>query len=119
MPEMRDVLHTSEEPDELHVKYRVFREPMEAKEHPAPVEARWADDRVTHGRQGPESYTMYYELDEVDSFTFVLKPDTDHHARVALAAYAASVRPFKPRLAEDLLGVLEMAEWDEENGKAW
>jgi hypothetical protein len=44
--------------------------------------------------------------EEVHDFIFPLKPDTDHHARVALAAYAASVAEEKPRLAQDLFQVL-------------
>jgi hypothetical protein len=33
---------------------------------------------------------------------FVLKPDVDKHARIAMAAYAESVRPHNPVLAADL-----------------
>lgn len=42
------------------------------------------------------------------AMVFVLRPDHDYHARVALAAYAESVRAYKPSLAEDLHGALEL-----------
>lgn len=43
---------------------------------------------------------------EVEWWYFVLKPDTDPHARVALAAYAESIRPHRPNLAIELDQVL-------------
>lgn len=85
-----------QEVDGLYEKYRVFKEP-EAEEHPVGVIATWHDGRFNY--RGP--------LEEImDSFVFVLKPDTDHHARVALAAYAESVSREKPKLANDLRLVL-------------
>lgn len=88
--------HTADDPDEMYVKYRVFREPEEAQDHPVDVQATWMDQQENSGA-----------LWEVEDFIFVLKPDTDHHARVALGAYIESVRPFKPQLAKDLAMVLE------------
>lgn len=49
----------------------------------------------------------------LDSFIFVLRPDRDYHARVALAAYAESVRVFDGTLADDLqqaLSVMDVPE---------
>lgn len=46
----------------------------------------------------------------IDDFVFVLRPDRDYHARVALAAYTESVRAYNKELAEDLMGVLELTE---------
>lgn len=44
----------------------------------------------------------------IDDFVFVLRPDRDYHARVALAAYTESVSAYNKELAEDLRGVLEL-----------
>lgn len=44
----------------------------------------------------------------IDSFVFVLRPDQDYHARVALAAYAASVVAYNTQLAGDLNDALEL-----------
>lgn len=97
--------HTTDEPDELYAKYRVFREPLESSEHPVQLieGPTFLLDTIEFGR-----VSVY--LNEVEEFTFVLKPDTDQHARVALAAYAESVRPFKPQLAKDLTEALELIE---------
>jgi hypothetical protein len=43
---------------------------------------------------------------DVTWWGFVLKPDTDPHARVALAAYAESVRLLRPQLASELDQIL-------------
>lgn len=45
---------------------------------------------------------------QIDTFVFVLRPDRDYHARVALSAYAESVRAFDAELADDLHGVLSL-----------
>lgn len=50
-----------------------------------------------------------FQLREVEGFVFVLRPEVDPAARVAIAAYAAAVAPIKPQLAEDLLALLP--EW--------
>lgn len=46
--------------------------------------------------------------DEGMSFLFVLRPDRDYHARVALFAYAASVDAHNPKLAEELFEALSL-----------
>lgn len=51
-------------------------------------------------------YEVFKDGNEVQAWTFVLKPDTDYHARVALAAYAASCRRDDPDLASFLNEVL-------------
>lgn len=48
---------------------------------------------------------------EVEVFTFVLKPNNDHHARVAIAAYAASCAIDKPLLSKDLYDLIGGDEW--------
>lgn len=83
------------DPDGLYDKYRVFREPEDTDEHPVGMDAYYTNS------QGRED-----RMEEVREFVFVLKPDSDHHARVALAAYAASVQLDKPQLAMDLREVL-------------
>lgn len=45
-------------------------------------------------------------LEPVDDFCFVLKPLHDKHARIAMAAYAESVKEEKPQLAADLYEIL-------------
>lgn len=46
------------------------------------------------------------ETVDVDEWTFVLIPEKDPHARVAIAAYAESIRAFRPQLATELDQVL-------------
>lgn len=107
-----EIRHTLDEPDELFPKYRVFREP----EDDLPEDRRPPSDeghpvRMIATYPAPLSRSGYELAEEVQGFLFVLKPDSDHHARVALSAYAASVAPFKPGLAKDLRDVL--SEWGE------
>lgn len=83
------------EPDGLYSKYRVIREPENVEEHPVKMDFMYQDE---------DGATRFAE--EVDDFVFVLKPETDFHARVAIAAYAASVSREKPILARDLLEVM-------------
>ncbi len=91
----------TDESDGLYYKYRVFKEPKgntfahPVLPHPVPIRATWRAGEAGGG-----------ELEEVQEFTFTLKPDADHHARVALAAYAKSVAQEKPRLHDDLMEVL-------------
>lgn len=93
------------EEDGLFYKYRVFKEPDDAETHPVVMTAYYRRSGVNpmHAQVGndPIGYA-----EEVPDFIFALKPDTDPHARVALAAYAASVSQEKPRLAKDLFQVL-------------
>lgn len=101
------------EPDAgLYDKYRVFREPKEAAYHPVEVKATW------HNEEHFDQYSKdaVIPLEEVESFVFVLKPDTDPHARVALATYAASVRPTDPQLAADLDQILTETRYAEGRG---
>ena len=90
-----------EKTDGLYPKYRVFKEPEEANEHPVSIEASWSSRAIGEGSM------KHGKLDEVASFIFPLKPDTDSHARVALAAYAWSIRDEKPHLSADLLDLLD------------
>ncbi|KKM76511.1 hypothetical protein LCGC14_1379270, partial [marine sediment metagenome] len=85
------------EEDGLYFKYRVFKEPDDVYSHPTSMMAFYTI-------KGAEMITKLAK--EVSSFIFVLKPDTDHHARVALAAYAKSVAIEKPRLHNDLMEIL-------------
>ena len=85
------------EKDGLYEKYRVFKEPEEAEQHPTMMTAYFD--------YGPEDVRVGM-AEEVMDFVFVLKPSTDHHARVALAAYCLSVADEKPQLAEDLWEIL-------------
>lgn len=89
--------------DGLVDKYRVFRIPGHLARLPntlnvAPIIEFDDDGDVA-------------ELEEVDAFVFVLKPNHDHHARVALSAYAASCAIEKPQLSKDLYDLLSQDEW--------
>lgn len=86
----------------LYPKYLVYRWPPIEGE-PA-IMATYMADEVSVGPDGVGE--VWLELDLLDDFYFVLKPSHDQHARVALAAYAESVRPSDPRLAQDLDEVL-------------
>lgn len=92
-----------EKEDGLYYKYRVFKEPDDVDTHPYPMTTYYAlpMDRDVNRFEDPIRYAK-----EVTDFIFPLKPDTDHHARVALAAYAVSVSEEKPQLARDLFQVL-------------
>lgn len=108
----------STEPDGLYEKYRVFREPTRdsqgngVPEHPVPIDPPlWSSFFMN--RAG-EIVPLLEELEEItDEFLFVLKPKTDPHAQVALAAYAWSVKREKPLLHVDLLDILREWKWDE------
>jgi len=92
----------------LQDKYRVFHAPKYTDGHPADV-------RASYSAQSPHGLAIDGSLVEVKDFTFVLKPGNDHHARVALAAYAASCAIEKPQLSTDLFVLLgdEFSEWEE------
>lgn len=96
--------------DEHYWKYRVFHEPSasEGIGHPVPMEALFLSDETT------DEYT---EASEVKGAFFVLRPEHDHHARVAMAAYAYSCRKELPHLAADIIGMIEALEWEEETGQ--
>lgn len=104
--------------DGLYEKYRVFREPERdsqgapVAEHPVPL--TYPTFETTFTDRGGNEFEIVTEVPEItDSFLFVLKPESDPHARVALAAYAWSVRNDKPILHADLLDILREWEWDE------
>lgn len=94
----------------LYSKYRVFREPQEddarnpVTEHPVHLHPPSFDTPTKDPK-----WMMSTPLEEVEGFVFVLKPDNDPHARVAIAAYAWSVKGEDPALWGDLMNVL--AEW--------
>jgi hypothetical protein len=87
----------------LYPKYIVYRWPTEALGLEPDVHATYLRDFQV-GPDGPGE--VWEEMEQVQGFVFVLKPSTDQHARVAIAAYAESVRPNDPRLAADLDVVL-------------
>lgn len=101
--------------DEHYVKYRVFHEPSEINEnigHPVPVEAIYAT--LIH----PDGTWVGEEiLNEVEGLFFVLRPEQDHYARQAIAAYAYACRRTHPHLAADLIAMIESLEWEEETGQ--
>lgn len=98
---IKDIIDNQEGEDGLYYKYRVFREPDDVPTHPVIMTAYYKINYELGGREDPIGYA-----EEVTDFIFPLKPDTDHHARVALAAYAVSVSEEKPHLARDLFDVL-------------
>lgn len=100
------------EPDGLFEKYRVFKEPRRDSqgnpppEHPVSLDPpTWLS--VIPGEGEAPVYQIVEQLEEVREFVFVLKPGTDQHARVALAAYAWSCRDDSPELFGDLLDILD------------
>lgn len=108
--------------DGLYFKYRVFKEPDRDSQgnppHTHPVNIDPPTWKSTYQNREGEVVHLVEELGEVEEFIFPLKPDTDHHARVAMAAYAASIQEEKPLLAQDLWVLLadvydeEEKEWD-------
>lgn len=104
------------EPDGLYEEYRVFKEPADVSEHPVPLHHEPTYDPATYEgpigwmrdrQEGSVHSILPRALEEVEAFIFPLKPDNDVHARVAIAAYAESVRGEKPQLASDLRDVLD------------
>lgn len=89
--------------DGLVDKYRVFRVPSEVH-FPAEVDLLPTVE-FDDGEQ--------MSLPEVTAFVFVLKPNNDRSARVALAAYAESCKLEKPMLSKDLYDLLSQDEWGE------
>ncbi len=84
--------------DGIYPKYVVFKHPDFIPElieavayHPHPQEG---------GFRPPDT------LFPIREFVFVLKPGTDKHARVAIAAYAESVRYDKPELSHELRQII-------------
>lgn len=96
--------------DQHYWKYRVFREPATTGEieHPVPIKAEYLDNE-------DGDWEEWADLEEVDGTFFVLRPENDHHARVAMAAYAYSCRQEFPRLASDIIQMIEELEWEEDS----
>lgn len=88
-----------EKPDQgIYPKYVVFKHPKQEVEH---FQAKaWIP------QPGYENAWDIPTLELVDDFVFVLKPIKDKHARIAMAAYAESVKEEKPQLAKDLYEIL-------------
>ena len=99
--------------DEHYWKYRVFHEPSAHEDigHPVPI---YACHQVEPDNEDLEDWAT---VKEVQGSFFVLRPENDHHARVAMAAYAYSCRKELPHLAADLIGMIESLEWEEETGQ--
>lgn len=101
------------ERDEHYWKYRVFHEPMindEDISHPVKVDAKFLSEEDSE-------FEVWDELREVDGTFFVLRPEGDKHARVALATYAYSVASEFPNLAKDILMILGEIDWEEQTGQ--
>ncbi len=79
-------------------KYVVFRHPQTHFEH------------ATAHTGDLDTPNNTLDLEKVEGTIFVLKLDTDHHARVAAAAYAWSCRSDDPQLSQDLRDLLELVE---------
>ena len=99
--------------DEHYWKYRVFHEPSAHEDigHPVPI---YACHQVEPDNEDLEYWAT---VKEVQGSFFVLRPEKDHHARVAMAAYAYSCRKEMPHLAADIIGMIEQLEWEEETGQ--
>ena len=106
------------ERDEHYIKYRVFHEPSddvlddpEGIGHPVPVEAYYPSSIGKLGEWDEQP------LEEVDGLFFVLRPENDEFARVAMAAYAYACRREFPHLAADIIMMIEGLEWEEQTGQ--
>lgn len=103
--------------DQFHWKYRVFHEPTDEEfdvaniGHPVPM-----GEMTYLAYEDPNGVQSYQELEEVEGHFFVLRPDSDHHARVAMAAYAFSCRQEFPHLANDLMTILTDIDYEEITG---
>ena len=82
-------------PKGIYPKYVVFKHPEFIPE-----------DLVAQAFGAHLDLDSSVDLDLVEDFVFALVPEKDHHARVALAAYAESVRPYQSALADDIDTVL-------------
>ncbi len=84
----------------LYPKYVVFK-------HPGYVVAAFEGSAIVDftDRAGDLAFTGR-PLEQVEDFYFVLKPGSDRHARVAMAAYAQSVMEDDPLLGEELMQII-------------
>lgn len=101
--------------DEYYDKYRVFREPdhdrlQHDKLNPVPFHAEFMAEETSE-------YEVWEDAQEIEGFFFVLRPEKDHHARVALAAYIASCKEELPNLSADLEILLAGAYYRVESGE--
>lgn len=103
--------------DEHYIKYRVFHEPTDEMVeddvgHPVPM-------KVEHmvSQADDKGFEIWAQMDEIEGVFYVLRPEGDHHARVAMAAYAYSCMEEFPRLASDLLMLIETLRWEAETGQ--
>jgi hypothetical protein len=83
----------------IYPKYVVFKHPK------MPSEEMFASAIIDWGDEGTGNSDIV-DLEPVNDFVFVLKPISDPHARIALAAYAQSVKESKPQLAADIMEIL-------------
>lgn len=89
---LHERMRVGENDQGIYPKYVVFKHPKEE----------------TTGYQGVymSRAGIPKHMDLVDDFCFVLKPIKDKHARIAMAAYAESIKDEKPQLARDIYEVL-------------
>lgn len=106
----------SNEKDGLYDKYRVIKTEdldllsqiaEDETQTPEVIEAavqtlKWIDMFSIDGMrdQGAEG----------SHFVFVLRPDKDYHALVALNCYAASVAAFNPKMSEEIFQAIDLME---------
>lgn len=90
----------------IYPKYVVFKHPSEWEMNKRPgIDPEF----VARGLWPVPNTNIRYEkldMELVNDFVFVLKPISDKHARIALAAYAESVKEEKPQLSRDIYEVL-------------
>jgi hypothetical protein len=100
--------------DEHYVKYRVFHEPPANVDvgHPVPINAEFLVEPAN--ASGIETWET---LDEIEGTFFVLRPENDNYARIAMAAYAYACRQEFPHLAVDIIQMIEGIEWEEATGQ--
>lgn len=82
----------------IYPKYVVFK-------HPG-FEPEVLDAKAFADSAGEYSWSTFADLEHVDDWVFVLKPISDPHARIALAAYAESCKAERPQLSQDIYEVL-------------
>lgn len=88
-------------------KYVVYHHPPFPDD---PTKDDWIKAYYFEGVDPEDQGEIWLDMQEVSSFVFVLRPDRDVHARVALAAYIESAKQDYPRLSEELRHVLEVME---------
>lgn len=87
----------------LSPKYRVYKEPPWDGDVEPSVQAGY----LAGVEIGPDGVgEKWLPLEPVEGFVFVLKPETDSHARTVLVMYSLLIEEHEPKLAEELIQIV-------------